>query len=121
MDYLVTSFIEIARLASDDQLICDSGTTIGELFGDDFDDLDFELTLCAFEATHRIAFDESLWKLKPEEYQALSIEDFIERYASSTQQVREPLFVAQRFQIFRDYMLDLLNKQDEESEEISNN
>ena len=55
MNYYVTSFISIVHFISDDLIQCDATTRIVELFGDEFDDLDFELALCCFESTHKVA------------------------------------------------------------------
>ena len=43
--FYVSSFIEILHFVSEDLIQCDAGTTISELFSDEFDDLDFELAL----------------------------------------------------------------------------
>ncbi|MFZ5807456.1 MAG: hypothetical protein ACOY3I_09665 [Verrucomicrobiota bacterium] len=119
MNYFVTSFIEIARYISDQHLICDANTQIYELFGDDFDYLDFETSILCFEATHRIAFNPKIWETDPEEYYQMTIEDFIETYAGASEQ-RDPLFVAQRFLIFKECLLDVLeNEQVEENQSES--
>ena len=60
--YYVSSLVEILHFISDDLVQCDAGTTISELFNDEFDDLDFELALTCFEGTHRLAFKEHVWK-----------------------------------------------------------
>ncbi len=101
MHYLVTSFLSIVRYVSEDRVLCEEVTRIKELFSDEFDDLDFELVLCAFEATHRVAFSDALWKQQPEDYDQLTIEEFLEQFIDPAEQ-RDPLFVAQRFVMLRE-------------------
>ena len=94
--YYVHSLIEILHYISDDLLQCDSGTTISELFSDDFDDLDFELALTCFEGTHRLAFKEHVWKDELESFEEKTIEDFVEEYLDPREQ-KDPLFITKRF------------------------
>ena len=94
--YYVHSLIEILHFISDDLLQCDSGTTISELFSDDFDDLDFELALTCFEGTHRLAFKDHVWKDELESFEEKTIEDFVEQYLDPREQ-KDPLFVTKRF------------------------
>lgn len=107
MSYYVTSFISILHFISDDLVQCDATTTIGELFGDEFDDLDFELALCCFEATHKVAFADKLWEVDPEENEDMTIEEFIERYVDSREQ-RDPLFVTKRFLMYQESLTKAL-------------
>ena len=112
MSYYVTSFISILHFISEDLMQCDATTTIGELFGDEFDDLDFELALCCFESTHKVAFFDKLWEVDPEDYEDLSIEEFIDQYVDDREQ-RDPLFVTKRFLMFQDSLtLALTEEQD---------
>lgn len=113
MSYYVTSFISILHFVSDDLLQCDATTAIGELFCDEFDDLDFELSLCCFEATHKVAFADKLWEIDPEDYEDLTIEEFIETYVDSKEQ-RDPLFVTKRFIMFQDSLTKALTEEAEE-------
>lgn len=94
--YYVHSLIEILHYISDDLLQCDSGTTISELFSDDFDDLDFELALTCFEGTHRLAFKEHVWKDELESFEEKTLEDFVEEYLDPREQ-KDPLFITKRF------------------------
>ena len=94
--YYVHSLIEILHFISDDLLQCDDGTTISELFSDDFDDLDFELALTCFEGTHRLAFKDHVWKDELESFEEKTIEDFVEEYLDPREQ-KDPLFVTKRF------------------------
>ena len=55
--YYTGGFIQILHHISEQLIQCDSGTTIAELFNDEFDDLDFELALTCFEATHKLGFN----------------------------------------------------------------
>ena len=110
MSYYVTSFISILHFVSDDLIQCDSTTKIAELFGEEFDDLDFELALCCFEATHKVAFQDRLWKNDPEEYEDLTIEEFIETYVDELEQ-RDPLFVTKRFLLFQDSLTRALTEE----------
>ena len=50
--YYAGTLIQILHHISEELLQCDEGTTIAELFSDEFDDLDFELALTCFEATY---------------------------------------------------------------------
>jgi hypothetical protein len=100
MNYLVTSFIGIAGRVSDNRALCDEDTTIADLLSHDFDDLDFELTKFCFEATHRIQLTEA----EPDDYLHLTIAQFIERFVEPVEQT-EPLFVTDRFLLFRDALI----------------
>lgn len=113
MSYYVTSFISILQFISDDLIQCDASTTIGELFCDEFDDLDFELALCAFEATHRVSFLDRLWEVDPEDYDDMTIEEFIETYMDG-KEVRDPLFVAKRFLMFQESLTKALTDEQQE-------
>jgi hypothetical protein len=113
MNYFVTSFISILHFVSDDLLQCDASTVIGELFCEEFDDLDFELALSCFEATHKVAFINRLWEVDPEEYEDLTIEQFIETYVDEREQ-RDPLFVTKRFMMFQESLTKALTEEAEE-------
>lgn len=99
--FYVTSFVSILHFISDDLIQCDASTKIAELFCDEFDDLDFELALCCFESTHKIAFQDQLWQGEQEDYEDMTIEDFIEHYLDPSEQ-RDPLFVTKRFLMFQE-------------------
>jgi hypothetical protein len=116
MSYYVTSFISILHFISDDLIQVDSTTRIAEIFGDEFDDLDFELALCCFEATHKVAFADKLWETDAEEYDELTIEEFIEAYVDPREQ-RDPLFVTKRFLMFQDSLTKALTDEAEEPPE----
>ena len=113
MNFYVTSFIAILHFISDELIQCDASTTIGELFCDEFDDLDFELALCCFESTHKVAFSEKLWKVEPEDYEDQTIEEFIEAYLDPREQ-RDPLFVAKRFLMFQESLTKALTQEADE-------
>jgi hypothetical protein len=113
MNYFVTSFISILHFISEDLLQCDSSTTIGEIFCEEFDDLDFELALSCFEATHKVAFSDKLWEIDPEEYEDLSVEEFIETYVDTREQ-RDPLFVTKRFLMYQESLTKALTEEAEE-------
>ena len=113
MHYFVTSFISILHFVSDDLLQCDATTTIGELFCEEFDDLDFELSLCYFEATHKVAFIDKLWEVEPEDYEDLTLEEFIDKYVDAREQ-RDPLFVTKRFLMFQESLTKALTEEAEE-------
>ena len=113
MHYFVTSFISILHFISEDLLQCDSSTTVGELFCDEFDDLDFELALSCFEATHKVAFSDKLWEVEPDDYEDLSIEEFIEKFVDAKEQ-RDPLFVTKRFLMFQESLTKALTEEAEE-------
>jgi hypothetical protein len=116
MSYYVTSFISILHFISDDLIQVDSTTPIAEIFGDEFDDLDFELALCCFEATHKVAFADKLWETDAEEYDELTIEEFIDTYVDPREQ-RDPLFVTKRFLMFQDSLTKALTDEAEEPPE----
>ena len=113
MSYFVTSFISILHFVSEDLLQCDATTSIGELFCDEFDDLDFELSLCCFEATHKVAFMDKLWEVDPENYEELSIEEFVETFVDDREQ-RDPLFVTKRFLMFQESLTQALDEEKDE-------
>ncbi len=116
MNYYVTSFISILHFISDDLIQCDSTTKIAEIFCDEFDDLDFELALCCFEATHKVAFADRLWETDPEDYEEMNIEEFIEAFVEQQEQ-RDPLFVTKRFLMFQDSLTKALTEEAEEPPE----
>jgi hypothetical protein len=99
--YYIESFVGIIHYVSDCLLQCDASTRIAELFCDEFDDVDFEMVLCCFEATHRVAFREELIQTPIEQYEELSIEEFLENFLDTTEQ-SDPLFVTKRFRMFED-------------------
>ncbi len=113
MHYFVTSFISILHFISEDLVQCDSSTTLGEIFCEEFDDLDFELALSCFEATHKVAFSDKLWEGDPEDYEDLSIEEFIETYVDNREQ-RDPLFVTKRFLMYQESLTKALTEEGEE-------
>ncbi len=112
--FYVTSFIGIVHYISDDLVQCDASTRIAELFCDEFDDLDFELALCCFESTHKVAFMDKLWQGTQEDYEDLSIEEFIEAFLDPDEQ-RDPLFVTRRFLMFQESLTKALTEESQES------
>ena len=110
MSYFVDSFISILHFVSDDLVQADATTAVGELFCEEFDDLDFELAICCFEATHKVAFTDKLWEHEPEEYEDLTIEEFLETYVDPEEQ-RDPLFVTKRFLMFQDSLTKALTEE----------
>ncbi len=118
LHFYVSSLVNIVHYISDELVQCDSSTRIAELFCDEFDDLDFELALCCFEATHRVAFQDKLWQGEPGDYEELSLEEFIETFVDSEEQ-RDPLFITKRFLMFQDSLTRALTEesQDPPSEE----
>lgn len=113
MSYFVTSFISILHFISDDLIQCDATTRIAELFGEEFDDLDFELALCCFEATHKVSFKDKLWESESEDYEDQTIEEFIEAFVDTREQ-RDPLFVTKRFLMFQESLTKALTDETEE-------
>ena len=116
MNYFVTSFISILHFISDDLIQCDATTRVAELFCDEFDDLDFELALCCFEATHKVAFADRLWESEADDYEELTIEEFIESYVDQREQ-RDPLFVTKRFMMYQDSLTKALTDEADEPPE----
>lgn len=116
MNYFVTSFISILHFISDDLIQCDATTRVAELFCDEFDDLDFELALCCFEATHKVAFADRLWESEADDYEELTIEEFIEAYVDQREQ-RDPLFVTKRFMMYQDSLTKALTDEADEPPE----
>jgi hypothetical protein len=108
--YYVHSLIEILHYISDDLLQCDSGTTISELFSDDFDDLDFELALTCFEGTHRLAFKEHVWKDEIETFEEKTLEEFVETYLDPREQ-KDPLFVTKRFLFYEKSLAEAIREE----------
>jgi len=100
-------FIAIPHFVSEDLVQADATTQIGELFCEEFDDVDFELALCCFEATHKMAFADELWKVPAEDYENLTIEEFMERFLDTREQ-RDPLFVTKRFLMFQEALTKAL-------------
>ncbi|MHA3774354.1 hypothetical protein ACXR0O_22745 [Verrucomicrobiota bacterium sgz303538] len=116
MNYYVTSFISILHFISDDLIQCDASTKIAEIFGEEFDDLDFELALCCFEATHKVAFVDKLWQIEAEEYEDLTLEEFIETFVDAHEQ-RDPLFVTKRFLMYQESLTKALSEESNDSPE----
>ena len=100
MSYIVSSFVSIVSCVSDDRVHPEEESRIEELFSEEFDDLDFELVLCAFEATHKMAFSRKLSELTLDDYGHLSIEDFLEEFVDPAEQ-RDPLFITNTLLMFR--------------------
>ncbi len=113
MSYYVTSFINILHFISDDLIQVDSTTRVAEVFGDEFDDLDFELALCCFEATHKVSFAAKLWESEADDYEELTIEEFIEEYVEGGEQ-RDPLFVTKRFMMYQESLTKALTEEAED-------
>ena len=99
--FYTSSFVEIIHYLSEALVQCDSNTKLGELFGDEFDDVDFEMALCCFEATHRVAFKEELQNVPLDQYEELTIEEFLETYLDEKEQP-DPMFIVKRFRMFED-------------------
>ena len=99
--FYISSLIDIIHYLSDSLVQCDANTRIAELFGEEFDDVDFEMAMCCFEATHRLAFKQELMDIPIDQYEELSLEDFLETYLDMGEQ-KDPLFVAQRFRMFEE-------------------
>lgn len=116
LHFYVTSFITIIHYISDDLVQCDASTRIAELFSEEFDDLDFELALSCFEATHKVGFRDKLWQGETEEYEELTIEEFIETYVDPQEQ-RDPLFVTKRFLMFQESLTKALTEEAQEPPE----
>src|SRR5215213_47635 len=117
VSYYVDSFIAILHFVSEDLVQADATTQIGELFCEEFDDVDFELALCCFEATHKMAFTDELWKVAAEEYEDITIEEFMERFLDPREQ-RDPLFVTKRFLMFQDALTKALTDDGQPPEQI---
>ena len=75
--------------------------------------VDFELSLCCFEATHKMAFTDELWQVPAEEYEDMTIEEFIEKFLDPKEQ-RDPLFVTKRFLMFQESLTKALTEEAEE-------
>ncbi len=118
MSYLVSSFVAIVRCVSDDRVHCEEESRIEELFSDEFDDLDFELVLCCFEATHRLAFQRRLAEAAFEEYGRLNIEDFLDAFLDPAEQ-RDPLFITNTFLMFRNTLESALLPPEEDEDEFN--
>jgi hypothetical protein len=115
--YHTSSFVEIIHYVSDALVQCDASTKVAELFGEEFDDVDFEMALCCFEATHRLAFRDTLVQTNVEEYEELSLEEFLDTYLDLTEQ-KDPLFVTKRFRIFEDAITRALAEEHSGPEEF---
>ena len=114
--FYVSSFISILHFISDDLIQCDASTKIAELFCEEFDDLDFELALCCFESTHKLAFQDKLWQVEEEDYEELTIEDFVETFIDPQEQ-RDPLFVTKRFLMFQESLTKAFTDEGQPPEE----
>ena len=59
------------------------------------------MSMCCFEATHSLAFRQELVNIPIDQYEELSLEEFLEAYLDLNEQ-KDPLFVAQRFRMFEE-------------------
>jgi hypothetical protein len=108
--YYLGSLIQIIHFVSDDLIQCDSTTTIGELFCDEFDDLDFELALTCFEATHHVAWREEFWKLETDDFEEKTLEELVEEFLDP-KEIKDPLFVTKRFLFYEKSLTDALREE----------
>ena len=115
--FYISSFIDIIHYLSDSLVQCDTGTKIAELFGEEFDDVDFEMAMCCFEATHRLAFRQELVNIPIDQYEELSLEEFLETYLDKNEQ-KDPLFVAQRFRMFEEALTRAIAEEQSGEEEF---
>lgn len=115
--FYTSSFIEIIHYLSEVLVQCDANTKLEELFGEEFDDVDFEMALCCFEATHKMAFREELQNVPIDQYEELTIEEFLETYLDQQEQ-KDPLFVAKRFRIFEEALTRALMEESGGSQEF---
>ncbi len=99
--FYTSSLINIIHYLSESLIQCDANTRIAELFGDEFDDVDFEMALCCFEATHRVAFRDELQNVPIDQYEELTIEEFLDKYLDPVEQEDE-LFITKRFRLFEE-------------------
>jgi hypothetical protein len=115
--YYTSSFIDIIHYLSDSLVQCDASTKIAELFGEEFDDIDFEMAMCCFEATHRLSFKQELVNIPIDQYENFSLEEFLEAYLDLAEQ-KDPLFVAQRFRMFEDALTRAIAEEQTDSEDF---
>ena len=108
--FYVSALIQILHYISDDLLQCDAGTTVGELFSEEFDDLDFELALTCFEATQKMAWRENVWKQEIDQLSELTIEEFVEKNLDPREQ-KDPLFVTKRFLFYEKSLTEALREE----------
>lgn len=99
--FYTSSLINIIHYLSESLIQCDANTRIAELFGEEFDDVDFEMALCCFEASHRVAFRDQLQNVPIDQYEELTIEEFLDKYLDPTEQ-QDELFIAKRFRLFEE-------------------
>lgn len=107
--FYVNELIHILHYISDDLLQCDASTTLGELFSDEFDDLDFELALTCFEATYKMAWRDAVWKEELDKFSELTIEEFVETNLDPKEQ-KDPLFVTKRFLFYEKSLTEALRE-----------
>ena len=126
MSYYVTSFISILHFISDDLIQVDSTTRILTRVRSRSNVCSHcirarssprtTLALCCFEATHKVPFMDKLWETDAEEYDEMTIEEFIEAYVDPREQ-RDPLFVTKRFLMYQESLTRALTEEGEEGEE----
>jgi hypothetical protein len=102
IDFYVNSFIEIVRFLSNDHVNCDASTKLRTIVDEDFNESDFDIALNTFEATHRLAFNDSLFEVTFDLIGELSIEEMLEKYLDTKTEQKDPLFVAERVQMIMD-------------------
>ena len=73
--------------------------------------------MCCFEATHRLSFKEELVNIPIDQYEDLSLEEFLDAYLDLTEQ-KDPLFVAQRFRMFEDALTRAIAEEQTGSEDF---
>ena len=61
---------------------------------------------------HKVAFADRLWETDAEDYEEMTIEEFLEAFVDAREQ-RDPLFVTKRFLMFQESLTKALTEEAE--------
>ena len=120
MNFYVTSFVSILHFISDDLIQCDASTRIAELFCDEFDDLDFELAICCFEATTSRRLRGPALAVRAGGLRGNDDRGFHRGFVEDQEQ-RDPLFVTKRFLMFQESLTKAFTEESQGPEEEEEN
>lgn len=114
VEALIDSFIAILQCVSLDDTLVSPDDPLGVVVSEQYvDDLDFELAVACFEATHRVSLD--YHDLADEDIVNLTIRELITRYlVTEGKEMSDPLFITKRFLMFKEALVDAIDRDSDE-------
>jgi len=111
---LVDSFIQILQLVSLEDTLITSDMLLSDIVSEEgVDDLDFELAVICFEATHKVVLDYTLGEDQNND-ESLTLSDLIESHlVMNHPDISDSMFIAKRFIYFRDALFSSLRGHEE--------